>query len=127
MSASEPLQCVIVDDNAHFGAAAFELLGAQGIEVLGVAGNCAGALSMVEELRPDVTLVDVNLGSECGFNLAEQLHRRQSVVILISSYAHDDFSELVSESPAVGFLTKSELSSSAIRKLLLCTNSRHQH
>jgi DNA-binding NarL/FixJ family response regulator len=125
MSTTDRLQCVIVDDNAHFGAAASEFLGAQGIEVLGVAGDCAGALSMVEELRPHVTLVDVNLGGECGFNLAEQLHRRQSVVILISSYAHDDFSELVSQSPAVGFLTKRELSSSAIRKLLLCTNSRH--
>jgi DNA-binding NarL/FixJ family response regulator len=125
MSATERLQCVIVDDNAHFGAAASVFLGAQGIEVLGVAGDCAGALSMVEELRPHVTLVDVYLGGECGFDLTEQLHERQSVVILISSYAPDDFSELVSESPALGFLTKSELSSSAIRKLLRCTNSRH--
>lgn len=125
MSATERLQCVIVDDNAHFGAAASVFLGSQGIEVLGVAAHCAGALSMVEELRPHVTLVDVNLGGECGFNLAEQLHRLQAVVILISSYAHDDFSELVSESPAVGFLTKSELSLSAIRKLLLCNSSRH--
>ena len=125
MSATERLQCVIVDDNAHFGAAASVFLGAQGIEVLGVAADCAGALSMVEALRPHVTLVDVYLGGECGFSLAEQLHEGQSVVILISSYTHDDFSELVSESPAVGFLTKSELSSSAIRKLLRCTNSRH--
>jgi DNA-binding NarL/FixJ family response regulator len=125
MSATERLQCVIVDDNACFAAAASKLLERQGIEVLGVASYCAEALRMVEELRPHVTLVDLYLGSECGFNLAEQLHRRQSVVILISSYAHDDFSELVSESPAVGFVTKSELSSSAIRKLLLCTNSRH--
>jgi DNA-binding NarL/FixJ family response regulator len=125
MSATERLQCVIVDDNAHFGAAASVFLGAQGIEVLGVAGDCAGALSMVEELRPHVTLVDVYLGGECGFDVAEQLHERRSVVILISSYAPDDFSELVSESPALGFLTKSELSSSAIRKLLRCTNSRH--
>jgi FixJ family two-component response regulator len=73
---------------------------------------------MVAELRPHVTLVDVNLGGECGFDLAEQLHRRQRVVILISGYAEDDFSVLISESPAVGFLTKSELSSSAIRRML---------
>ena len=125
MSATERLQCVIVDDNAHFGAAASEFLGAQGLEVLGVAGDCAAALRMVEELRPHVTLVDVNLGGECGFNLAGQLHRLQAVVILISSHVHDDFSELVSESPAVGFLTKSELSSGAIRELLLCNGSRH--
>jgi CheY-like chemotaxis protein len=118
MSATERLQCVIVDDNARFAAAASKLLDGQGIEVLGVASYCAEALIMVEELRPRVTLVDLNLGSECGFNLAEQLHRRQSVVILISAYAELDFSEMISDSPAAGFLTKSDLSSSAIRRML---------
>lgn len=118
MSAIERLRCVIVDDNAPFAATASEFLAGQGVEVLGVAGYCAEALSMVAELRPHVTLVDINLGGECGFNLAEQLHRRQSVVILISGYAEDDFREMISDSPAVGFLTKSELSSSAIQRML---------
>jgi hypothetical protein len=39
-------------------------------------------------------------------------------VILISTYAEHDFSEMISDSPAVGFLTKSQLSSSAIRRML---------
>jgi hypothetical protein len=39
-------------------------------------------------------------------------------VILISAYAEYDFSEMISDSAAVGFLTKSELSSSAIRRML---------
>jgi DNA-binding response OmpR family regulator len=103
MSASERLQCVIVDDNVRFAATASTFLQGQGVEVLGVASYCAEALSMVAELRPHITLVDINLGGECGFNLAEQLHRRQSVVILISDYARDDFGEMVSDSPAVGF------------------------
>jgi DNA-binding NarL/FixJ family response regulator len=119
------LRCVIVDDNAHFGAAASECLGAQGIEVLGVARDCAEALSMAEELRPCVTLVDVNLAAECGFELAEQLHQRRSVVIMISTYTEQDFSDMVHKSPAVGFLTKSELSFIAIRKMVRpCINHR---
>jgi CheY-like chemotaxis protein len=52
MSATERLQCVIVDDDARFAAAASKLLEGQGIEVLGVARYCAEALSMVEELGP---------------------------------------------------------------------------
>jgi DNA-binding NarL/FixJ family response regulator len=118
MSATDRLQCVIVDDNAGFAAAASKLLEGQGIEVLGVASHCAEALSMVQELRPHVTLVDVNLGSECGFDLAERLHRRQSTVIMISTYAELDFGEMMSTSHAAGFLVKSELSSAAMRKLL---------
>ena len=34
----------------------------------------AEALRCTEELRPDVTLVDVHLGAESGFELARQLH-----------------------------------------------------
>ena len=73
---------------------------------------------MVEELRPYVTLVDVNLAGESGFELAEQLHRRQSVVIMISTYTEQDFSDMVHKSPAVGFVTKAELSSGAIREMM---------
>lgn len=37
MSATERMQCVIVDNDARFAAAASKLLEGQGIEVLGVA------------------------------------------------------------------------------------------
>jgi CheY-like chemotaxis protein len=73
--AVEQLRCVIVDDNAHFASIASDFLGAGGIEVVGVASHCAEALTMVNELRPHVTLVDVNLGCECGFDLADRLDR----------------------------------------------------
>jgi DNA-binding NarL/FixJ family response regulator len=113
------LRCMIVDDNAEFRAAAATLLEMQGIAVLGAASTSAEALQLVEELRPDVTLVDVNLGAENGFNLVEKLHRRQSTAILISSaYSHHDLADLVSASPAVGYLAKWDLSSTAICNLL---------
>jgi DNA-binding NarL/FixJ family response regulator len=118
--AVEQLRCVIVDDNAYFGAVAVNFLGAGGIEVVGVASDCAEALTMVKELRPHVTLVDVNLGGECGFDLADRLDRGPSVVIMMSTCAEEDFSEMISDSRAVGFLTKSELSSSVIRKMVRC-------
>jgi two-component system nitrate/nitrite response regulator NarL len=39
-------------------------------------------------------------------------------VILVSTHAEEDLAELVEESPAVGFLPKSELSARAIRSTL---------
>jgi len=39
-------------------------------------------------------------------------------VILISSQDEDDYAELIADSPAVGFLSKAELSADAIRRLL---------
>lgn len=116
------MRCLIVDDSRRFLDAARGLLERQGITVVGVASNSADALRRVEELRPDVTLVDIHLGGESGFELTRRLYDDPgplaSGVILISTHAEQDYAELIAASPAVGFLSKSDLSAGAIRDLL---------
>ena len=114
------MRCLVVDDYAPFLEAASSLLQLQGIAVVGVATTSAEALRRAEELRPEVVLVDINLGAESGFELAEQLHRdgRSAPVILMSTHAEQDFADMIAASPAVGFLCKSALSPGAIRDLL---------
>ena len=116
------MRCLIVDDSTDFVAAARHLLEHAGIKVVGVASTSAEALRCFEEQRPDVTLVDVNLGSENGFELAEQLHRSglpaPSSVILISTHAEQDFADLIATSPAIGFLAKFALTADTIRDLV---------
>jgi DNA-binding NarL/FixJ family response regulator len=116
------LRCLIVDDNRRFLDAARDLLDLQGITVVGMASSGAEALRQVEELRPDVMLVDIDLGEESGFELARRLDRDVGPVpprmILISTHAEQDYAELIAASPAVGFLPKSALSAAAIRGLL---------
>ena len=116
------MRCLIVDDSMHFIAAARGLLEGQGFTVVGVASTGADALRRFVELRPDVTLVDVDLAGESGFDVAEELHRATSEgpspVVLISTHAAQDFAELIDASPAAGFLTKTELSCGAIRDLI---------
>src|SRR6202161_1769298 len=72
-SPAKPIRVVIVDDNPEFLDSARRLLEHQGVRVVGVASTNADGLRYVQELRPDVTLVDVNLGEESGFDLAEAL------------------------------------------------------
>jgi CheY-like chemotaxis protein len=116
------LRCLIVDDSPRFLDAARGLLERQGITVVGVASTSQEALERVEELRPDVTLVDIDLGGESGLELARQLHQQASPapprVILISTHAEQDYADLIAASPAVGFLPKAALSADAIRDLL---------
>jgi CheY-like chemotaxis protein len=116
------LRCLIVDDNPGFLAAARELLEREGIRVVGVASSCGDALERAEQLEPDLTLVDIDLGSESGFDVVRRLARdsgrRSSNLILISTYAERDFAELIQESPAIGFMSKSDLSGEAIQALL---------
>src|SRR3982074_1686754 len=112
------MRCLIVDDSAHFVDAARGLLEHQGITVVGVASNGTEALRRFEELRPDVTLVDIDLGGESGFEVVEQLHRLGSptptALLLISTHAEQDFADMIVASPAIGFLSKSALTSCAI-------------
>ena len=116
------MRCLIVDDSPNFLGAARRLLERRGIIVVGEASTGAEALRLVNDLRPDVTLVDINLGGESGFELAEQLHwdprATLSPVILISTYAEQDIAEMIAESAAVGYVYKSSLSPDAIRDLL---------
>jgi CheY-like chemotaxis protein len=85
------LRCVIVDDSPAVLRAASELLEGEGIAVVGVAATGEEAVRVMEELTPDVMLVDIDLGPESGFELARRLvHTRngdRSRTILISTPA----------------------------------------
>ena len=113
-------RCLLVDDNAGYLSEARDLLQRQGMRVVGVASNGGDALAIAASDRPDVALVDVDLGAESGLDVARALATSDEpvAVILISAYAEKDLRELLDDSPAVGFLPKSVLSRAAIDDLL---------
>ncbi|HEY3502709.1 MAG TPA: pyridoxal-phosphate dependent enzyme [Actinocatenispora sp.] len=114
------VRCVLVDDSVPFLRAAVGLLERQGVDVVGVARDGAEALARTVQLRPDVVLVDIDLGEQSGFDVVGRLARSDpdAALIVISSHSGADFADLVEQGPAVGFLDKSALSGDAIRDLL---------
>jgi DNA-binding NarL/FixJ family response regulator len=113
---------LIVDDDRLFLEAAQVLLEREGLRVAGTATTSMQALRQTMELRPDVVLVDVMLGDESGFDLTRRLDGHNDAadlaVVLMSTYSEADFADLIAESPAAGFLPKSELSADAIRRIV---------
>jgi DNA-binding NarL/FixJ family response regulator len=117
------IRCLIVDDSPRFAQDARDLLEEEGIRVLGVAADGHEAIRLARKLRPDLALVDISLGEESGLAVAQRLCADSDgslagAVILISTHAEEEFTELIEASPAVGFLGKSELSADAIQALL---------
>jgi DNA-binding NarL/FixJ family response regulator len=116
------VRCVIVDDNEPFLQEARELLEREGIDVIGVATTAGEALTKIAELGPDLTLVDIDLGRESGFDLmramTDQPSRTTTRVILISVHDESDFADLIQASSAAGFVSKTELSAQAIQDVL---------
>jgi DNA-binding NarL/FixJ family response regulator len=116
------LRCLVVDDNSSFREETRRLLEQQGIEVVGGAGSGNEALQQIAELRPDVVLIDIDLGEESGLELARRLDSNAPHaaprMILISLHDESDYADLIEASPAVGFVAKTELSAAAITRML---------
>jgi CheY-like chemotaxis protein len=87
-----------------------------------VARSSTDALARAEALRPEVVLVDIFLGEESGFELAQRLladgRAENATVILISTEPETELAELIADSPAAGFVPKTELSAAAIREFV---------
>jgi len=117
-----PLRCLVVDDNPALLDSLRALLEREGLIVAATATNSADALRRLEEERPDVALVDIDLGTESGFDLVGEIQRNHSeacpATILISAHSGSDFADLIAASPALGFLSKSELTGAGVLGLM---------
>lgn len=107
---------LIVDDHPSFRRFATRLLERSGFCVVGEAEDGASALAASHRLRPELVLLDVLLPDMSGFAVAEVLagdshHPR---VVLVSSRSASELGPALEESPAAGFLTKSELTADAL-------------
>jgi DNA-binding NarL/FixJ family response regulator len=121
-----PLTCLIVDDSPQFLEAARQLLADDGITVVGFAATSEQAVNGALALRPEVALVDVDLGTESGFDVAQQLAglpQGGPPVVLISAESGSELEELVDASGALGFVSKTDLSGDTIRRLLARADS----
>jgi DNA-binding NarL/FixJ family response regulator len=116
-----PLPALIVDDSPPFFDAARQLLADDGITVVGLAATSDEAVDKTLALAPDVALVDIDLGTESGFDVAHRLAELPQggpPVVLISAESGSELAELIDASGARGFVSKTDLSGDAIRRLL---------
>jgi DNA-binding NarL/FixJ family response regulator len=70
-----PLRLVLIEDHQALREGLELLLGREGCVVVGTAGNAADGQQLVEELAPDVALVDIRLGEgeDDGIDLTRRL------------------------------------------------------
>jgi DNA-binding NarL/FixJ family response regulator len=111
---------LIVDDHPGFRSAARALLEADGFDVVGEAADGESGLAAAERLRPGLVLLDIQLPDLDGFAVAERLASSQSppAVVLVSSRDRSAYRRRLADSPACGFVAKSELSGAALSALL---------
>jgi DNA-binding NarL/FixJ family response regulator len=79
-----PVRVLIIDDHRVFAEAVATRLGAEpDILVVGTASNGRESIAAVEELRPDLVLIDVELAGEDGIEVAERLREMRPDLVLV--------------------------------------------
>jgi DNA-binding NarL/FixJ family response regulator len=68
-----PLRLVLIEDHQALREGLELLLGREGCDVVGTAGTADQGRALIEELDPDVALVDIRLGEESGISLTADL------------------------------------------------------
>jgi DNA-binding NarL/FixJ family response regulator len=100
---------MLVEDHAVVRAGLEELLaGADGIEVAGVAGNGAEAVTLAQELKPDVILMDLSMPELDGIEATRRIvsdNDRVRIVILTSFSDRERILEAL-DAGAIGYLLK---------------------
>ncbi len=103
------MRILVVDDHELIRAGISDALRKNGFEIIGEASSVAQALAMLNQYKPEITLVDINLGASSGIDLIEQAIASKSGSKFIVVTMHDDTAtlETAKKAGATAFVTKS--------------------
>jgi DNA-binding NarL/FixJ family response regulator len=104
-----PLRVVVIDDHEVLRAGTKQVLETtDDIVVVGEADSWETALTVIEQHRPDVALVDIQLAGRNGIDLARELMADHSDtrLVILSAYDDDAFIRRAFEAGVAGYLLK---------------------
>lgn len=76
------------------------------VEHVGEASNCGDALSRINELRPNVVLLDIKMRDGSGFQVVEAVAERPNPPAIVFVTAFDQFAAQAFDSAVVDYLLK---------------------
>jgi DNA-binding NarL/FixJ family response regulator len=110
-----PVRVLVVDDQEPFRSAAAAVVAAtDGFLVVGSAASGEASLLAVEQLRPDLVLMDIHLPGMDGLESTRQIHKRQPGVRVLLLSSHDTYDD-AGKCGALGYLPKRTLSPSRLQ------------
>ena len=103
------MKVLLVDDHALIRSGVATALAQKNFEVVAEASSVSQGLAMLNTHKPEITLIDINLGSGSGIDLIKQAKKDGTSSKFVVLTMHDDNQtlELAKAAGAVAFITKS--------------------
>ena len=103
------MKVLLVDDHALIRSGVATVLAQKNFEVVAEASSVSQGLAMLNTHKPEITLIDINLGSGSGIDLIKQAKKDGTSSKFVVLTMHDDNQtlELAKAAGAVAFITKS--------------------
>jgi two-component system invasion response regulator UvrY len=114
------LSVLITDDNERFRRAVSASLDASGaFTVVGEAGDGLEAIALVDQLRPNMVLMDVSMPGMDGVEATRRIRvaRPDAAVVLTSSLTVDEVPDDAWTCGAIGYIPKDELTAGCLEEL----------
>ena len=104
---SGPLRIVVAEDEAIIRLDLVELLGEEGYEVVGECGRGDEAIGLVDDLRPDLALLDIKMPGVSGIDAARAITARTSTaVVMLTAFSQRELIDEASDAGAMAYLVK---------------------
>lgn len=106
---AQPIRVVLVDDHAMVRQGIRDRLSKEAdISVVGEAENRESGIALVDQLLPDVVVLDIRLGQDSGIEVAKKLRtdHPKTKILILSAYDYDQYVRALARVGVDGYISK---------------------
>lgn len=104
---AHPARIVVAEDETIIRLDIVETLTTQGYEVVGEADNGRRAIELVEELEPDMVLMDISMPVLDGISATRHISERSMApVVILTAFSQRDLIDQATDAGAMSYIVK---------------------
>jgi len=111
------IRIIIADDHPIFRGGLRQIISAdESIEIIGEADNGEKALEIIQELKPDIAVLDIDMPKKTGLDVLRELKDSSTKIIFLTMYAEEDIFDEAMDFGIKGYVLKD----SAVNDIIEC-------